>query len=140
MTGIYRYVGPNDHYLRGGEQKLSPGDEVELDEDEISFDDYFEKVGEVEAEEAGESESEGTEGEESTPEEETEESGEEAAQNGDEVEAPFDPKDFSVDELEAELEGGVFSEEELDALEDAEKEEDPRTTALDVIEDANSGE
>jgi len=41
----YRYVGPNDHYLSGGDTKLEPGDVVDVDEAEVeSFPEYFERV------------------------------------------------------------------------------------------------
>lgn len=160
----YRYVGPNDHYLDGGDTKLEPGDEVDVDEETVaSFPDYFERLeatDEIEAASATESEPEvedvqeepatddGAEepatddvdedGAEDVDEVSTDDGAEEPADDGEEVaEPPLDPTQFSVDDLETELDAGDFSDAELDALEDAERaDDDPRTTALDAIEAA----
>lgn len=135
---LYKYVGPNDHYLSGGDTKLEPGDEIELDEDEISFPEFYEEVDpeSEEAESAGESESDGSEGESSSGEAEAAESGDESPDEESEVEPPLDPSDYTIDELKAELSARDLSEEEIEAIEDAERDNGSRTGALDVIEQA----
>lgn len=126
---LYRYNGPNDFYLNAGDQVLSPGDEVELDEVPTAFEDQFEEV-----ESATESDS-SDEGDESPSDEDEspEESEEEQETEDESVAPPFDPAEYSVPELEAELEEQDLSFEELEALESAEREGENRTTALDVI-------
>ncbi len=154
----YRYVGPNDHYLDGGDTKLEPGDEVELDEATVeSFPDYFERLDAV-AERTATSTSDDVDETDSEPEDVQEESAtedvdedsadggaesdsddvDETANDGEEIaDPPLDPTQFSVDDLKTELNAGDFSDAELDALEAAERsDDDPRTTALDAIEAA----
>ena len=154
----YRYVGPNDHYLDGGDTKLEPGDEVELDEETVeSFPDYFERL-EVAADSATTSTSDDVDETDSEPEAvqeetETDDADEASADDGAEADAddvddtaddgeevadpPLDPTQFSVDDLKTELDAGDFSDAELDALEEVERaDDDPRTTALDAIEAA----
>lgn len=154
----YRYVGPNDHYLDGGDTKLEPGDEVELDEETVeSFPDYFERL-EAVAESTATSTSDDVDETDSEPEDVQEEPAtedvdedsadggadsdsddvDETADDGEEIaDPPLDPTQFSVDDLKTELEAGDFSDAELDALEAAERsDDDPRTTALDAIEAA----
>lgn len=133
----YEYVGPNDHYLNAGEQVLTPGDVVELSEDELGeFEHYFE---EVEAEDGSEGDSSSEEDESPSGEDETAESEDEGAQSESEAEVadpPLDPTSLSVNQLESELDAGDFSDEELDAIEQAERDGEERTTALDAIESA----
>jgi len=154
----YRYIGPNDHYLDGGDTKLEPGDEVELDEETVaSFPEFFERLdgaaGDTEPAtedvqedtgDAADQEDDVDEGAEDVDESSSDDVDETAIEESspDEAEAevadpPLDPTQFSVDDLKTELDAGDFSDAELDALEDAERaDDDPRTTALDAIEAA----
>jgi hypothetical protein len=130
----YEYTGPNDHYLNGGEERLTPGDVVELTEDELGeFDHYFTQISTEAAEEDSEAEEE-DEGEETEAEEETSENGEEPAQR--EGELPIDPGEYNIPALEEKLAEEDYSESELDAIMQVEKDGRDRTGAKDAVKDA----
>ncbi len=107
----YEYQRDNVFYLGGRDETLTKGDKVEFEDGPPeAFDEDFVEV--VDDEKSNEVE---------------------------EVEAPFDPTELTVEQLEAELEAGDFSSAELELLEEFERagdEEDVRTTALDAINDA----
>ena len=130
----YKYLGPGNHYLNGGDDEIEPGEVVELPESTVSgFGGRFEEVDGAETDSEGEDDvSPGEEGE-------VDESGEEPAQNGSEdgvADPPLNPDEFTNSELESELSEGDFTEGELDAIEAAERSAGERAGALEAIENA----
>ena len=54
--------------------------------------------------------------------------------NEDETSPPFDPADYTVEELEDEMGGGEFSDAEREALADAERDGEDRSSAIETLE------
>lgn len=130
----YRYTGQGDHYLHGGDDKLTPGDEIELEE-EPAFPELFEEVSGAESGSSEEEDDSPSEDEESA--ESDSQAGQNESEQESEVDLPFSPQDLTVSELEAELSAGDFSDEEYEAMKAEEQDRDEtRKTAIEAIEEA----
>lgn len=139
--GRFTYTGQGNFYLRAGDEVLSTGDDVELDEIPSNHEDVFERSESEDGSDGAESDSEGAADVSPSEDADSAEKATEAAENDEgekSVDAPFNPEDFTIAQLEAELESSDFSVEELEALRSTEEAGDNRDGANDVIADAIS--
>lgn len=150
---LYRNTGEATFRARSQGVEVDPGETVELPESSISgHEDRFEEVdteptaeGQSEAESEPETESSEeedvppSEDEESADAASTESEGEDEESDEEDsgAEPPLDPTSLSVDNLRTELNAQDFSNEELDTILAIEESQDePRSTAIEAIEDA----